>query len=216
MALFEQIDDQRGYLEALSNAPFFLVPNGRLAEAIATGREGYERLTAGGQTAAALHAYSQVGLAHLQAGRPQAAAEVLTEIIAEARRHRILTLVARDTYWLCQARLALGQLAGAADAVTELSGHMRDFGSSGAFYLAHARGCVHLARGEYADARRQLAEAVEVARAIHDPMFETRCLIDLLDPRLYDGHEVRAAIGQENTRWRWPAVSTTRICSPVR
>ncbi|MFJ8957573.1 BTAD domain-containing putative transcriptional regulator [Streptomyces sp. NPDC102381] len=196
MILFEQIGDHQGYLEALSNAPFFLVPNGRLAEAIATGREAYERLTAGGQAAAALHAYSQVGLAHLQAGRPQAAAEVLGEIIDEARKHRILTLVARDTYWLCQAQLALGRLAEAAAAVSELSGHMRDFGASGPFYLAHARGCVQLACGEYADARRHLTEAVEVARALDDPMFETRSLIDLLDPRLYDGHEARAAIGQ--------------------
>jgi hypothetical protein len=76
MRLFERIGDQRGYLEALSNAPFFLVPNGRLTEAIAAGGEAYERLNASGQAAAALHAYSQVGLAHLQAGRLDVAVEV--------------------------------------------------------------------------------------------------------------------------------------------
>jgi hypothetical protein len=67
-------------------------------------------------------------------------------------------------------------------------------GSSGVFYTAHAWGCLHLARGEYADARRRLLEGVEVARALHDPMFETRGLIDLLDPRLYGRHELPAAI----------------------
>jgi hypothetical protein len=86
MRLFERIGDQRAYLEALSNAPFFLVPNGHLTEAIAAGGEAHERLNAGGQAAAALHAYSQVGLAHLQAGRPEIAVEVLAEIVAGARK----------------------------------------------------------------------------------------------------------------------------------
>lgn len=57
------------------------MPNGRLTEAITAGREAFERLDAGGQPAAALHAYSQVGLAHLQAGRPERAAAALTEIV---------------------------------------------------------------------------------------------------------------------------------------
>lgn len=196
MELFERIGDRRGYLEALSNAPFFLVPNGRLTEAIAAGSEAHERLNAGGQPAAALHAYSQVGLAHLQAGRPAAAAEVLTEIVAGAREQGIRTLIARDTYWLGQAQLALGHHAAAQESFTELTRYAWDVGPSGTFYLAHARGCLHLARCEYADARRRLHEGVEVARALHDPMFETRVLVDLLDPRLYDGHELQAAIGQ--------------------
>ncbi|UUU35838.1 NB-ARC domain-containing protein [Streptomyces sp. CA-210063] len=196
MGLFERIGDGRGYLEALSNAPFFLVPNGRLTEAITTGREAYERLNASGQAAAALHAYSQVGLAHLQAGRPEVAVEVLTEIVAGARKEGIRTLIARDTYWLGQAQLALGRHAEAEESFTELTAYARDVGSSGAFYTAHAWGCLHLARGEYADARRRLLEGVEVARALHDPMFETRVLIDLLDPRLYDRHDLRVAIGQ--------------------
>lgn len=46
MGLFERIGDRRGYLEALSNAPFFLVPNGRLTEAIAAGSDACERLHA--------------------------------------------------------------------------------------------------------------------------------------------------------------------------
>ncbi|MFE3252986.1 BTAD domain-containing putative transcriptional regulator [Streptomyces sp. NPDC059209] len=197
MGLFERIGDQRGYLEALSNAPFFLVPNGRLTDAIAAGREAWERLNAAGQEAAALHAYSQVGLAHLQAGRPEAAAEVLTEIVAGARQQGIRTLIARDTYWLGHAQLALGRHAPAEESFTELTAHVQDIGSSGAFYTAHAWGCLHLARGEYADARRRLLEAVEVARATHDPMFEVRVLVDLLDARLYDPydpHDLRAAI----------------------
>lgn len=196
MGLFEQIGDRRGYLEALSNAPFFLVPNGRLTEAITAGREAYERLNAGGQPAAALHAYSQVGLAHLQAGRPETAAEVLTEIIAGAREQGIRTLVTRDTYWLGRAQLALGRHTEAEASFTELASDARDLGSSGGFYTAHARGCLHLARGEYADARRRLVEGVELARALHDPMFETRVLVDLLDPRLYDRRELPAAIGE--------------------
>ncbi|QHY96935.1 Regulatory protein AfsR [Streptomyces sp. S4.7] len=186
MGLFERIGDQRGYLEALSNAPFFLVPNGRLTDAIAAGREAWERLNAAGQKAAALHAYSQVGLAHLQAGRPEVAAEVLTEIVAGARQQGIRTLIARDTYWLGHAQLALGRHAPAQESFTELTAHVQDIGPSGAFYTAHAWGCLHLARGEYADARRRLLEAVEVARTTHDPMFETRVLVDLLDLRLYD------------------------------
>ncbi|WP_158854176.1 AfsR/SARP family transcriptional regulator [Saccharothrix deserti] len=196
MRLFERIGDQRGYLEALSNAPFFLVPNGRLTEAIAAGGEAYERLNAGGQAAAALHAYSQVGLAHLQAGRPGVAVEVLAEIVAEAREQGIRTLIARDTYWLGHAQLALGRHAEAEEAFTELSAYAGDIGSSGGFYVAHAWGCLHLARGEHADARRRLLEGVEVARALHDPMFETRVLIDLLDPGLHDRHDLPAAISQ--------------------
>ncbi|RII11226.1 Regulatory protein AfsR [Streptomyces sp. YIM 130001] len=193
MSLFEQIDDRRGYLEALSNAPFFLVPNGRLTEAITAGREAYERLNAGGQAAAALHAYSQVGLAHLQAGRPGVAAEVLAEIVAGARKEGVRTLVARDTYWLGQAQIALGLPGQAEESFNELTAYARDIGSSGAFYTAHAWGCLHLARGEYADARRRLREAVEVARALHDPMFEARALVELLDVRLYDRDELSAA-----------------------
>jgi DNA-binding SARP family transcriptional activator len=196
MDLFERIGDRRGYLEALSNAPFFLVPNGRLAEAITAGREAYERLVAGGQVAAALHAYSQVGLAHLQAGRPERAAAVLTEIVAGARKEGIRTLIARDTYWLGQAQLALGRYPEAEESFAELSEYVRSIGSSGTFYIAHAWGCLHLARGEYAEARRRLLEGVEVARTLHDPMFETRVLIDLLDARLYDSHELPAAISQ--------------------
>lgn len=149
MGLFERIGDERGYLEALSNAPFFLVPNGHLAEAITAGCEAYERLNAGGQAAAA-HAYSQVGLAHLQAGRPEVAVEVLTEIVAGARKQGIRTLIARDTYWLGQAQLALGRHAEAEESFTELTAYARDVGSPGAFYTAHAWGCLHLARGEYA------------------------------------------------------------------
>ncbi|PSK87466.1 DNA-binding SARP family transcriptional activator [Murinocardiopsis flavida] len=196
MRLFERIGDARGYLEALTNAPFLLVPNGRLSEAIAAGREARERLVAGGQTAAALHAYSQVGLSHLQAGRPEAAVEVLTEIVAGARDLKIRTLIARDTYWLGQAQLALGRHAAAEEAFTELAAYAGDIGASGEFYTAHAWGCLHLARGEHADARRRLLEGVEVARALHDPMFETRVLVDLLDPRLYDAHALHAAIRQ--------------------
>ncbi|MFD3486088.1 BTAD domain-containing putative transcriptional regulator [Streptomyces sp. NPDC058665] len=197
MGLFERMGDRRGYLEALSNAPFFLVPNGRLTEAIAAGREAWERLNAAGQEAAALHAYSQVGLAHLQAGRPEVAAEVLAEIVAGARKQGIRTLIARDTYWLGQAQLALGRHADAAESFTELTACVRDIGSAGAFYTAHAWGCLHLARGEYADARRRLLEGVEFARTTHDPMFEARVLVDLLDLRLYDPHDgrdLRAAI----------------------
>jgi tetratricopeptide (TPR) repeat protein len=196
MLLFERIGDQRGYLEALSNAPFFLVPNGRLTEAIAAGGEAYERLNASGQAAAALHAYSQVGLAHLQAGRLDVAVEVLAEIIDGARKHGVRTLIARDTYWLGQAELARGRHDEAAEAFTELSTYAGDIGSSGGFYLAHAWGCLHLARGEYADARRRLLEGVEVARALNDPMFETRVLVDLLDPRLHEGQDLPAAISQ--------------------
>lgn len=196
MGLFERIGDRRGYLEALSNAPFFLVPNGRLTEAIAAGREAWERLNAAGQAAAALHAYSQVGLAHLQAGRPGVAAEVLTEIVAGARKQGIRTLIARDTYWLGQAQVALGHLAAAEESFTELTACVSDIGPSGTFYTAHAWGCLHLARGEYAEARRRLLEGVEVARATHDPMFEVRALVDLLDLRLYDRHDLRAAISQ--------------------
>ncbi|MFI7680716.1 BTAD domain-containing putative transcriptional regulator [Actinophytocola sp. NPDC049390] len=196
MHLFERIGDQRGYLEALSNAPFFLVPNGRLTKAITAGSEAYERLTANGQPAAALHAYSQVGLAHLQADRPAVAVEVLTEIVASAREHGIRILVARDTYWLGQAELALGHDAEAEKAFTELTEHVSDIGASGVFYAAHAWGCLHLARGEHTDARDRLRAALEIARDLHDPLFETRALADLLDPVLYDRHELPAAIGQ--------------------
>lgn len=196
MGLFERIGDRRGYLEALSNAPFFLVPNGRLTEAITAGREAYERLVTGGQVAAALHAYSQVGLAQLQAGRPERAAAVLTEIVAGARKEGIRTLIARDTYWLGQAQLALGRYPEAEESFAELTECTRSIGSSGAFYTAHAWGCLHLARGEYAEARRRLLEGVEVARTLHDPMFETRVLVELLDARLYDLHELPAAISQ--------------------
>ncbi|MGX7671409.1 BTAD domain-containing putative transcriptional regulator [Plantactinospora sp. DSM 117369] len=195
MRLFERIGDQRGYLEALSNAPFFLVPNGRLTEAIAAGGEAYERLNASGQAAAALHAYSQVGLAHLQAGRPDVAVEVLAKILAGAREHGIRNLIARDTYWLGQAQLALGHHAEAEEAFTELSACAGDIGPSGGFYVAHAWGCLHLARGEYADARQRLLEGVEVARALHDPMFETRVLVDLLETSLH-GNDLPAAISQ--------------------
>lgn len=194
MRLFERIGDQRGYLEALSNAPFFLVPNGRLADAITAGSAAYQRLTANGQPAAALHAYSQVGLAHLQAGRPDVAVEILTEIVAGARAQGIRTLVARDTYWLGQAELALGHHAEAEKAFTELSAYAEEIGSSGRFYTAHAWGRLHLARGEHAEARRWLGDALDVARALHDPMFETRVLIDLLDPGLYDRHGLPDAI----------------------
>ncbi|MFI1223809.1 MULTISPECIES: AfsR/SARP family transcriptional regulator [unclassified Streptomyces] len=196
MGLFEQIGDVRGYLEALSNAPFFLVPNGRLTEAIVAGREAFERLNAGGQAAAALHAYSQVGLAHLQAGRAELSVEVLTEIVAGAREQGIRTLIARDTYWLGQAQIALGRHAEAEKSFAELDSCARHIGSSGAFYTAHAWGCLHLARGEYAQARRRLLEGLEVARALHDPMFESRVLIDLLDARLYERHDLPAAIGR--------------------
>ncbi|QFU86972.1 BTAD domain-containing putative transcriptional regulator [Amycolatopsis sp. YIM 10] len=196
MCLFERIGDRRGYLEALSNAPFFLVPNGRLTEAIAAGREAFEQLEAGGQAAAALHAYSQVGLAHLQAGRPDEAVEVLAEIVEGARKQGIRTLVARDTYWLGQAQLALGRHGEAEAAFIELTEFAGDIGPSGGFYTAHAWGCFHLARGEYAEARRSLRVGVEIARALHDPMFETRVFVDLLDPRLYDRHELPAAIGE--------------------
>ncbi|UUU21910.1 tetratricopeptide repeat protein [Streptomyces sp. DSM 40750] len=102
----------------------------------------------------------------------------------------------QDTYWLGQAQLALGRHAEAEESFTELTAYARDVGSSGAFCTAHAWGCLHLARGEYADARRRLLEGVEVARALHDPMFETRVLIDLLDPRLYDRRDLRVEIGQ--------------------
>ncbi|MFF2185266.1 BTAD domain-containing putative transcriptional regulator [Streptomyces sp. NPDC058155] len=131
MALFERIGDRRGYLEALSNAPFFLVPDGHLTDAIRAGREAWERLNTAGQEAAALHAYLQVGLAHLQAGRPEAAAE-------------------------------------AGESFTELDAYVEDIGAAGAFYTAHAWGCLHLARGEYADARRRLLQGAEVARTTHD------------------------------------------------
>ncbi|GGS50296.1 AfsR/SARP family transcriptional regulator [Streptomyces badius] len=205
MGLFERIGDRRGYLEALSNAPFFLVPNGRLTEAITAGREAFERLDAGGQAAAALHAYSQVGLAHLQAGRPDHAAAVLTEIVAGARKQGIRALIARDTYWLGQAQLALGRHQEAEESFAELAECARGIGASGPFYTAHAWGCLHLARGEYAEARSRLLEGVEVARALHDPMFETRVLVDLLDVRLHvlpdahdghDAHDLAAAITQ--------------------
>lgn len=196
MRLFELIGDSRGYLEALTNAPFLLVPNGRLTEAIAAGREARERLNADGQTAAALQAYSQVGLAHLQAGRPEVAMEVFAEIVAGAREQRMRSLIARATYWLGQAQLALGHHAAAEEAFTELTANTEDIGATGGFYTAHAWGCLHLARGEYADARRRLLTGLEVARALHDPMFETRVLVDLLDPRLYDSHALPAAIGQ--------------------
>ena len=196
MNLFERIGDRRGYLEALSNAPFFLVPNGRLTRAIAAGSEAYERLTANGQPAAALHAYSQVGLAHLQAGRPEVAVAVLTEIVASAREQGIRILVARDTYWLGQAELALDHHAEAEKAFTELSEHVGDIGASGGFYATHAWGCLHLARGEHADARARLRDALEIAHDLHDPLFETRALVDLLDPVLYGRQELPAAIGQ--------------------
>lgn len=195
MRLFERLGDQRGYLEALSNAPFFLVPNGRLTEAIAAGGEAHERLRASGQAAAALHAYSQVGLAHLQAGRPGVAVEVLTEILAGARKQGIRTLIARETYWLGQAQLALGSHAEAEESFTELSAYAGDIGPSGGFYLAHAWGCLHLARGEYAEARERLLEGVEVTRALHDPMFEARVLVDLLEAGLH-GDDLPAAIRQ--------------------
>lgn len=196
MRLFERLGDQRGYLEALSNAPYFLVSNGSLTEAIAAGREAYERLNVSGQAAAALHAYSQVGLAHLQAGRPEIAVEVLTEIIAVARDQGVRTLIARGTYWLGQALLALGRHAEAAAAFGELAANADDIGPSGVFYMAHAWGCLHLARGEYADARRRLLEGVELARAFHDPMFETRVVVDLLETELHDRHDLPAAISQ--------------------
>ncbi|MFH9199299.1 BTAD domain-containing putative transcriptional regulator [Streptomyces anulatus] len=196
MELFERIGDRRGYLEALSNAPFFLVPNGRLTEAITAGREAFERLDAGGQPAAALHAYSQVGLAHLQAGRPERATAVLAEIVDGARKQGIRTLIARDTYWLGQAQLALGRPAEAEESFIELTRCARHIGSSGGFYTAHAWGCLHLARGEYAEARRRLLEGVEIARTLHDPMFETRVLTDLLDARLYGPPDLPAAIGR--------------------
>ncbi|OLF05986.1 hypothetical protein BLA60_33565 [Actinophytocola xinjiangensis] len=195
MRLFERIGDQRGYLEALSNAPFFLVPNGHLTEAIAAGTEANERLTANGQTAAALHAYSQVGLAHLQAGRPREAVAVLAEVVARAREQGIRTLIARDTYWLGQAWLALGQHDQAREAFTDLTARAGDIGPSGAFYAGHAWGCLHLAAGEYDSARRRLTEALEIARVLYDPMFEIRVQVDLLDPRLH-GDDLPAAIGE--------------------
>ena len=194
MHLFERLGDQRGYLEALSNAPFFLVPTGRLTDAIMAGNEAFARLTANGQAAAALHAYSQVGLAHLQAGRFDVAVEVFTEIVAGAREQGIRILIARDTYWLGQAELALDHHAEADKAFTELATHVGDIGPSGEFYAAHAWGCLHLARGEYADARDRLRAALEIAGDIHDPLFETRVLVDLLDPVLHDRHDLPAAI----------------------
>ncbi|MEU2447449.1 BTAD domain-containing putative transcriptional regulator [Streptomyces althioticus] len=196
MRLFERIGDRRGHQEALSNAPFFLVPAGRLSAAVTTGSDAYGLLLADGQTAAALHAYSQVGLAHLQAGRAEDAVEVLTGIVAGAREHGIRTLVARDLYWLGQAWLALGRPTRAEEAFTELTPLTADIGPSGPFYLAHARGCLRLARGEYGEARQRLLEALELARSLDDPMFETRVLVDLLDVRLYDvrdPRELRAA-----------------------
>jgi DNA-binding SARP family transcriptional activator/tetratricopeptide (TPR) repeat protein len=194
MRLFDRIGDRSGYLEALSNAPFFLVPTGRLTEAIAAGDEAYRRLTASGQPAAALHAYSQVGLAHLQAGRPDSAVRVLTEVVAGARAQGIRVLIARDLYWLGHARLALGHHAEAEQTFTELADTVAEIGPSGEFYTAHAWGCLHLARGEYTDARRRLTEGLDIARALHDPLFETRVLIDLLGTELADQRDLPAAI----------------------
>lgn len=196
MRLFDHIGDRRGYLEALSNAPFFLIPNGRLTDAIAAGGEAYERLNAGGQPAAALHAYSQVGLAHLQAGRPESAVEVFERIITEATEQGIRTLIARSTYWLGHAELAQDHHAEAEKAFTELSTCADDIGAAGAFYTTHAWGCLHLARGEHADARRRLLDGVEIARKLHDPLFETRVLIELLDPALHGPDDLPTALSQ--------------------
>ena len=195
MRLYDRIGDRRGYLETLVNAPFLLVANGSLTRAIEAGSEAYERLTADGQAAAGLHAYSQVGLAHLQAGRPAVAVEVLEEIIAGARKAGVRILVARDTYWLGQAELALGRPAEAERAFAELAVHAEDIGGSSGFYAAHAWGCLHLARGEYSQARQRLSEALEIARTLQDPMFETRVLIDLLETGLRDRQDLGASIG---------------------
>ena len=105
-------------------------------------------------------------------------------------------MIARDTYWLGQAQLALGRHAEAEEAFTELSAYAGDIGSSGGFYTAHAWGCLHLARGEHADARRRLQDGLEIARALHDPLFETRVLVDLLDAELHDDLPAAISLGE--------------------
>jgi tetratricopeptide (TPR) repeat protein len=104
-----------------------------------------------------------IGQTHLDRGDPAAALEVLRSARAVAGELRDPRPVAQADYWIGQACLAAGDLAGAAaafDALLEVYGEPAGLGHA---YAAHGLGDVALRTGRLADAERYLSLAARLA-----------------------------------------------------
>lgn len=193
LRLFERLGDRYGQALALRKSAQLDIAAGRLAEARANGRQAH-RLLGEIDTVASADALAQVGVAYLEGGEPAAAADVLARVVRTAQDLHSRILSIRDSYWLGQAYLALGRDAQAEMAFSTVW-RLADASDDriGQVYGAHARGCLHRARGEYGAARRALTGGLEMSRHIGDRLMQLRILCDLIDVAIEDGDDSGAA-----------------------
>jgi DNA-binding SARP family transcriptional activator len=191
--LFTLLDHRYGRALALRRSAQIHVSAGRYREAISVGQTAHELLTALDSPVAAADALAQVGVAHLESGDPAVALDVLKRVVAAGREIGSHSIEARNSYWLGQAHLALGQYTEAERAfgvLRELARLARH--STGELYGRHGQGRLHLARGEYAQAREELTAGLAIARGLNDPLLQVRILTDLGELYLEQGMFDRA------------------------
>ena len=154
--------------------------------------EALEHYTASGDTVGRWQALRCVGQSHLDRGDHGAARAALQAAEAIAAELADTRLLAQTRYWIGQACLAAGDVAGAQAAITAVYDVYCDDLGVGRAYALHGRGDLALREGSYAAAERHLTTAAGLARDGADAVLEGRAWLSLA--------ALRRALGQSRER----------------
>jgi DNA-binding SARP family transcriptional activator len=149
--------------------------------------EALAHYTASGDTVGRWQALRCVGQSHLDLGNHDAARSALQAAEAIAAELGGTRLLAQTRYWIGQACLASGDVAGAHAAFNTVFDMYCDDLSVGRAYALHGVGDLALREGSYGAAERHLTRAAELARDGADAVLEGRVWLSVAALRQAQG-----------------------------
>jgi DNA-binding SARP family transcriptional activator/tetratricopeptide (TPR) repeat protein len=190
--LLAECQDRHGQAIALRTLANALRRRGHLAGPLALFTEALAHYEASGDTVGRWQALRYIGSAYLDLGRHDDALRALQAAEEAAGELGQPRLLAQTRYWIGQARLAAGDVAGATKAFEAVFAAYREpTGTGHAYALLGLAGVAQQTR-RFADAERYLGLAAELAHDGADAVLEGRAYLAAA--------ELNAALDQQDDR----------------
>jgi DNA-binding SARP family transcriptional activator len=196
--LLADCGDRHGLAIALRTLASALRRQGHGVRSLRLFTEALEHYTASGDIVGRWQTLRYIGQSHLDRGDHGAARTALQAAEAIATELGDTRLLTQTRYWIGQACLAAGDVAGAQAAFNAVFDVYCDDLGVGRAYALHGRGDLALREGSYGAAERHLTTAAELAREGADAVLEGRVWLSLAALRHAQGQSRERAAALEN------------------
>ena len=209
--LLTEAGERHGQAIALRTLGNALRRRGRLKRPLALFTSALEHYEASGDVVGAMQTLRFIGHAHLDRGDHDLAVEMLRRSERIARELGRPRLVAQTRYWIGQASLARGDVAGARAAFDDVLAEFPAGSGVGHAYALHGLGDLAVVEGNPELARQRLVEAEALARDGADVLLEGRAALSLAALEESQGRAAEQVIALLRAVARFQAVGAVHL-----